>query len=194
MKINKLLIVGTMIACLFLTSSCHRHTDDTDDTTNTAASTMSVKFGSANAWTAKTVKGNFNTATNRVFLYAYPTTGSTAFPGLFLQLKAATGTTNVSESDFNPMVNPSATQFIEYFNNQLVTSNNVSYGDWWVKSGTITISAIDRSKMTMTATLNLNMFNAQERYIALSDLYSETTLQVTLNNVKITPVSKNIGR
>ena len=76
----------------------------------------------------------------------------------------------------------------------MITINDVSYGDWWVKSGTVTISAIDRSKMTMTAVLNLNMFNAQQRYIAQSAQYDETTLQVQLNNVKINPISKNIAR
>lgn len=194
MKINKLLIFFTLVATLLFTSSCHKHDDNTDDSNSTVASTMSVKFGSANAWTAKTVKGNFNTAGNRVFLYAYPTVESTAIPGLFLQLKSETGTINVSESNFNPMVNANATQFIEYFENQLITLNNVCYGDWWVKSGTVTISAIDRSKMTMTATLNLNMFNAQQRYITQSTQYAEKTLQVTLNNVQITPISKKTAR
>ena len=193
MKINKLLVIGTMVACLFMTSSCNKHNDNSDEN-NAAESAMSVKFGTANAWTAQTVKGNFNAATNRVFIYAYPTAGLTSFPELFLQLKAATGTVNVSENDFNPMVNANVTQFIEYFNNQLITINDVSYGDWWVKSGTVTISAIDRSKMTMTAVLNLNMFNAQQRYIAQSAQYDETTLQVQLNNVKINPISKNIAR
>lgn len=163
------------------------------DTVNVSAGTgFTVTFGTEAPWMARKVVGNMED--DLLFLVAYPSATSTDLPFLHLQIKPAIGTYDIDGEDFNSMLNPGARQYVEYYHDKIVTIDSVSYGDWWVRKGRIEITAFDEASLTITGTMDLTMFNADERYIQLNDHCNEVNVSIRMDNVVVTPLPKGIVR
>ena len=136
------------------------------------AGTVAVTFGT-DTWTAGELVAGYLQQYNAAVLYAY-TDAQGNFPIMEIESYLPTSMTGaITSGEFDPSTREYAGGELvkfEYYHEMLlyVDENNsgayeqgeTTFGDYWAKNATVTISTIDLTGMTMTATGSAVMFEA----------------------------------
>ncbi len=133
---------------------------------------ITVTFGT-DTWTAGDMLAGYLQEYNAVLLYAYSDENGN-YPIMEIESYAPTSLIgSINSGEYDPTTDEYAggelMKFHYYHENMLYVDQNGSgayeqgeptYGDYWAKNATITISALDLTAMTMTATGSAVMFEA----------------------------------
>jgi hypothetical protein len=140
-----------------------------DDPTNPGtgdvpAGTIAVTFGDT-AWTAATSMGVYYPSAGLVLAVAASDASGEAFPRADVCAYAAEGnmTDEWSEEEFG--YTGGYASYIEYYHRGALTDGTYNYGDWWAKTVSINITALDVTAMTISANVNAVMFDASAAYV-----------------------------
>lgn len=80
--------------------------------------------------------------------------------------------------------------YIEYYENTYLQDNSGNvYGDWWLKTANLNVTAFDATALTMSANLSAVMFNADEAFVGTDAvgfaLASKTGMSVGMVGVQM---------
>ena len=77
--------------------------------------------------------------------------------------------------------------YIEYYKDTRLTDGNYYYGDWWIKNGTVKVTAFDATSLKMTANVNATMFDAHAALVEQQGVDAAATapMVVDMNNITL---------
>ena len=142
-------------------------TEEEDPGTGTGdvpAGTIAVTFGDT-AWTPATSMGVYYPSAGLVLAVAASDNSGETFPRADVCAYAAEGnmTDEWSEEEFG--YTGGYASYIEYYHRGALTDGTYNYGDWWAKTVTINVTALDATALTISANVNAVMFDAYAAYV-----------------------------
>ena len=128
------------------------------------AGTIAVTFGDT-AWTPATSMGVYYPSAGLVLAVAASDNSGETFPRADVCAYAAEGnmTDEWSEEEFG--YTGGYASYIEYYHRGALTDGTYNYGDWWAKTVTINVTALDATALTISANVNAVMFDAYAAYV-----------------------------
>ncbi len=122
------------------------------------AGTVNVTFGDQ-AWTSVTAGGVFYSQYGVIDVIAKGSQEN--YPKIDVAV-AATGNGTIQDEIGSDLAYPGGEiEWCEYYAAKTWTINNQPYGDWWAKSATINVTALDATALTVSANINAVMFELE---------------------------------
>ena len=151
--------------------------DGTEFTTKIVPDGFSVVFGSA-TWAS--VSASYSNTTNGIYVVVLGpgATQTNPFPLIWFT-SSSSGTTTYLEESGN--------YYFEYAENTFLSDDEELYGDWWAKSGSVTITSNSGGKVSGNA--ELVMYNAKQKYHDGNTNPETRNLTVTFKNVNLATTS-----
>lgn len=173
------------IAIVFFSACQHENVED-------YGQGISVIFDEENVWHSEKYIAQINN--DKLYLYAFKGMEAYQLPYIYLQIDLKEGYTMVYEKDFNIFANPNATNFIEYYQTNTMSDGVETHGDWWVKSGNVNITKLDKEQNLLSCEIIVDMFNAVERYVEESNNeYSVAKMRIIINDLPLINQDKSIA-
>lgn len=179
MKALKFLGIA-LLACGLMFTSCKKD----DKTANNSSSSETPGGGSGGGqttpdgstvtfngvkWTAATVQGQYlpDYEVWDVYSFKVENAGAQDFPYADVCMGSGTNTgTFTATIDVNSgELDNEDFRYIEYYKDRRLTDQTYYYGDWWIKTGTVKVTAFDATSLKMTANVNATMFDAYEALV-----------------------------
>lgn len=135
---------------------------------------ITVKFGDMQ-WTASVIEAEEYSSDSVITILAAEKNFS-SYPIVYLETINETG--SFKENDF----------FVEYYESMTLTDGTNQYGDWWMYSGSITITRYSGGKFT--STVDAVMFDAYSYLVAGNDEFILRNIQITFESIDITNAKK----
>ena len=128
------------------------------------AGQIGVLFGDT-VWTPATSIGVYYPSAGLVLAVAASDNSGESFPRADVCAYAAEGnmTDEWSEEEFG--YTGGYASYIEYYHRTALNDGTYYYGDWWAKTVTINVTALDATAMTISANVNAVMFDAYAAYV-----------------------------
>ncbi|MBP5650807.1 MAG: hypothetical protein J6X01_07020 [Bacteroidales bacterium] len=193
-----------LLACSMMFVSCKKDNPKPDNNTTdnpgggggqtTPDGGATVTFDGT-AWDAAGLNGLYfeDYAAWQVYAFKVENATATDFPYALVCMKNTTAPQTGTIDPQSLEIDNDNFYYIEYYKDRRLQSTSSTgvtyYGDWWFKTGTVTVSAFDATSLKLKANVNVTMFDAYQALVGETatgiEAASTAPMIVDMNNIQL---------